>query len=375
MHLKQLRPLPSSMNIQDNYSVIMAGGAGTRLWPFSRQNFPKQFHDMLNVKQTFLQETVARLEGICPQENIFVVTNEAYLAIVQEQLPFLTKDQILLEPMKRNTAPCVAYAAYKIAKKNKHANMLILPADHVIEELPLFQQTLHTALAYVAEHDVLMTLGIKPTRPDTGYGYIQYDTDHTESDIRRVIAFTEKPDLEYAKTFIKSGDFVWNAGIFVTNLPTLIDAMRTHIPNVAGIFETAAKDFYTPSENEAIRNAYMLCTDVSIDKGIMEKAGKEDKVYVALSSFGWSDLGTWKSLYEKAKKDNDGNAISNKNVLTYDTKNCIIKTPKDKLIVVQGLDGYIIAEHDGVLMICPIDEEQHVREFVADAKAKGVKYI
>ncbi len=360
------------MNIEENYSVIMAGGAGTRLWPFSRQNFPKQFHDMLGVKRTFLQETVARLEGITPNENIFVVTNEAYLPLVREQLPFLTDDQILLEPIKRNTAPCVAYATYKIAKRTQKANILVLPADHAIEEQDLFQNTLRTALQHASTNNALMTLGIKPTRPDTGYGYIQYDTDNTESDIRKVVTFTEKPKIEYAKTFIASGDFVWNAGIFVANLQALQEAMQAHIPEVAQIFQEAQANFYTPNEAKAIKNAYSLCTDVSMDKGIMEKA---HNVFVVLSTFGWSDLGTWKSIYDRAKKDKAGNAIDNKNVLTYNTSNCIIRTPKDKLVVVQGLKDYIIAEHDGVLMICHIDEEQRVRDFVTDAKAKNLKYI
>jgi mannose-1-phosphate guanylyltransferase len=360
------------MNIQDNYSIIMAGGAGTRLWPFSRQNYPKQFHDMLGTKRSFLQETIARLEGVCPRENIFVVTNADYLNLVKEQVPFLTEDQILLEPSKRNTAPCVAYATYKIAQKTAKANIVVLPADQVIDELDIFQQTLHTALEYASTHDALITLGIKPTRPDTGYGYIQYDTEDTESEIRKVIKFTEKPDLQYAKVFIASGDFVWNAGIFVAGLASMQEAMRTHIPDIAQLFEDAKKDFYTPNEGKAIQKAYSHCKDVSMDKGIMEKA---ENVYVILSSFGWSDLGTWKSVYDRAKKDVQGNSTISKNILTYDTQNSIIRAPKDKLVVVQGLKDYIVAEHDGVLMICHIDEEQRVREFVADAKEKGAKFV
>lgn len=359
------------MNINDNYSVIMAGGAGTRLWPFSRQNFPKQFHDMLGTKRTFLQETVARLEGICHMENIFIVTNTEYSHLVKEQLPFLNDDQILLEPFKRNTAPCVAYATYKIAKKTNKANMLVLPADHVIEEIDVFQNSLKTALAYAAEHDTLMTLGIKPTRPDTGYGYIQYD-ENTEGDVRKVREFTEKPNLEYAQKFIESGDFVWNAGIFISNIQTMQKAIETHIPEVAELFTQAQASFYTAHEYKAIEKAYSHCKDVSMDKGIMEKA---ENVCVVLSSFGWSDMGTWKSIYEKAPKDSNGNSFRGKTVLTYDTQNCIIRTPKDKLVVVQGLKDYIIAEHDGVLMICHIDEEQRVREFVADAKEKGNKFV
>ncbi len=360
------------MLLDDNYSVIMAGGAGTRLWPFSRQSHPKQFHDMLDTKRTFLQETVARLEGICPKENIFVVTNVEYRQIVKDQLPFLTDEQILLEPFKRNTAPCVAYATYKIAKKNPKANVLVLPADQTIDEVDLFQKTLQTTLAYATAHDSLMTLGIKPTRPDTGYGYIQYDTEQTESDIRKVRQFTEKPNVEYAKLFIDSGDFVWNAGIFIANLKTMQNAIETHIPEVAELFAQAQADFYTSKEAVAIEKAYSHCRDISMDKGIMEKA---ENVRVVLSTFGWSDMGTWKSIYEKANKDTHGNSLKGKNILAYDTENCIIRTPKDKLVVVQGLKDYIIAEHDGVLMICHIDEEQRVREFVADAKEKGQKYI
>lgn len=350
----------------------MAGGAGTRLWPFSRQSFPKQFHDMLDAKRSFLQETVARLEGVCPPENIFIVTNTEYQQLVKEQLPFLKDEQILLEPSKRNTAPCVAYAAYKIAKKTQKANILVLPADHVIEEVHLFQDALKTALTYATTHDTLMTIGIKPTRPDTGYGYIQYDTENTESDVRKVRQFTEKPDVEYAKKFIESGDFVWNAGIFIANLQTMLQAIEKHIPEVAELFAQAQTDFYTPKESSAIQKAYMHCRDVSMDKGIMEEA---ENVAVVLSSFGWSDMGTWKSIYEKATKDQHGNSIKGKNVLAYNTENTIIRTPKDKLVVVQGLKDYIIAEYEGVLMICHMDEEQRVREFVADAKEKGQKFI
>lgn len=352
----------------------MAGGAGTRLWPFSRQKFPKQFHDMLGTKKTFLQETVARIEGVCPQENIFIVTNEEYYKLVKDQLPFLTDDQILLEPMKRNTAPCVAYATYKIAKKTDKANILVLPADHVIDEVDIFKNTLLTALEYAENHEFLMTLGIQPTRPDTGYGYIQYDLE-AEGTIRKAITFTEKPELAGAKMFLASGDFVWNAGIFIANLQTMQEAMRTYIPEIAQIFQEAQPDFYTPKEKASVATAYSFSKDVSMDKGIMEKAASAENVCVVLSSFGWSDLGTWKSIYDRSQKDKNGNSITTKNVLAYDTENSIIRASKDRLVVVQGLKDYIVAEHDGVLMICHIDEEQRVREFVADAKEKGNNFV
>jgi mannose-1-phosphate guanylyltransferase len=358
---------------KNNFVVIMAGGGGTRLWPFSRNNYPKQFHDLLGVGRTFLQETVDRFANICPIENVYIVTNEIYYSFVKEQLPALSDHQILLEPVKRNTAPCIAYACYKIAQKNPNANIVVAPADQVIEPVSSFQEAILKALAATAQQSVLVTLGIKPTRPDTGYGYIQFE-ENEGKDLKKVKVFTEKPDLATAQTFIATGEFVWNAGIFIWNVQTIISAFGQYMPDIAEIFEEIKGTFYTENEAKAIKTAYSLCRSESIDIGVMEKAYQASNVFVILAEFEWSDLGTWKSLYEKSGKDENQN-VATGNLMLYDTQNCIIKMPKDKLVVLQGLDNYIVAEFEDVLLICRKDEEQKVRDFVADAKNKGTKYI
>jgi mannose-1-phosphate guanylyltransferase len=352
-----------------NFVIIMAGGAGTRFWPFSRNNNPKQFHDVLGTGKTLLQQTVSRFEGVCPPENIYIVTSAEYYDLIKKQVPFLTDDQILLEPNRRNTAPCIAYACYKIAKKDPQARVVVAPSDHIILKEEIFREKILFALEAAGKEEILITLGIQPTRPDTGYGYIQFIP--SESETKKVKTFTEKPQLEIAVKFLESGDFVWNAGIFVWNVQAILNAFAAYLPEVAEVFVAGEQDYYTEQEKTFIDKAYMLCRNVSIDVGIMEKA---QNVYVVLSDFGWSDLGTWKSLYDISPKDAQQNATEG-NIKLYNTGNCIIKTPKDKLVVVQGLDGYIIAENDGVLMICKIDEEQRVRDFVADAKQLGSQYI
>lgn len=347
----------------------MAGGVGTRFWPFSRNNNPKQFHDVLGTGQSLLQQTVSRFDGVCPPENIYIVTSTEYYDLIKKQVPFLSDDQILLEPNRRNTAPCIAYACYKIARKDPDARVVVAPADHIILKEDVFREKILFALDAAGKEEILITLGIKPTRPDTGYGYIQFLP--SESETKKVKTFTEKPQLEIAIKFLESGDFVWNAGIFVWNVQAILKAFGAHLPEIAEVFIAGEEDYYTEHEKIFIEKAYMLCKNVSIDVGIMEKA---DNVYVVLSDFGWSDLGTWKSLYDVSPKDEQQNALDG-NIKLYNTGNCIIKTPKDKLVVVQGLEGYIIAENDGVLMICKIDEEQRVRDFVADAKQLGQQYI
>jgi mannose-1-phosphate guanylyltransferase len=354
----------------NNYVIIMAGGVGTRFWPFSRTNFPKQFHDVLGTGKTLLQQTAERFEGVCPQENIYIVTSVEYKELVQQQLPYLSPHQILQEPTRRNTAPCIAYASYKIAVKNPRANIVVAPADHIILKEQEFKDTIRKALAATAEENILITLGIKPSRPDTGYGYIQYIPQNNK-EIKKVKTFTEKPHLELAKQFIESGDFVWNSGIFIWNAQAIIENFNRHLHEVAELFEEGQKYYYTEEEESYIRKTYSFCKNISIDYGIMEKS---DQVYVLLSDFGWSDLGTWKSLYDVSGKDSAGNVIDGQ-VMTYSTTNCIIKTPKDRLVVAQGLEGYIIAEFDNVLLICKKDEEQKVKDFVADAKYKGAEFI
>lgn len=348
----------------------MAGGVGTRFWPFSRTDFPKQFHDVLGTGKTLLQQTAERFDGVCPPENIYVVTSVDYKELVLKQLPYLSDDQVLLEPIRRNTAPCIAYACYKIAVKNPDANIVVAPADHIILKEDEFRRTINKALEATAREQILITLGIQPSRPDTGYGYIQY-LPNADSQIKKVKTFTEKPHLELAKKFLESGDFVWNAGIFIWNAKAIMKSFSTYLHEMAEIFEDGKKVFYTSKEENYIKRAYSLCKNVSIDYGIMEKS---NEVYVLLSDFGWSDLGTWKSLYEVSHKDGLNNVIDGQ-VMIYDTKNCIIKTPKNRLVVVQGLDGYIVAEYDNVLLICKKDEEQKVKDFVADAKSKGAEFI
>ena len=348
----------------NNYVVIMAGGIGSRFWPFSRTKSPKQFHDVLGIGKTLLQQTAERFKNVCPQENIYIVTNKDYKALVKEQLPFLSDDQILLEPIGRNTAPCVAYATYKIASRNPLANIVVSPSDHIVMKEDVFEKVILNALTEAKDKDVLITLGITPSRPDTGYGYIQYNDG--EGDIRKVKTFTEKPQLEMAKAFIESGDFVWNAGIFIWNANSIIKKIRQFLPEMAQIFENGQNKYYTDEEISYINTAYTQCTNISIDFGIMEKA---DNVFVHLCDFGWSDLGTWKSLFEAQNKNQENNVLDG-TILTYNTKNSIIKTPKNKLVVVQGLDGYIVAEYEDVIMICKKDEEQKVKDFVADVKAR-----
>ena len=352
------------------YVIIMAGGIGTRFWPFSRTNYPKQFHDVLGTGRTLLQQTADRFDGVCPPENIFIVTSALYKDLCQQQLPQLTDDQVLCEPVARNTAPCIAYACYKIAQHDPEANIIVAPADHIILKEEAFKQTIRTALYAVRGQDILVTLGIQPSRPDTGYGYIQYIPESGEA-IKRVKTFTEKPHLELAQQFVDSGEFVWNAGIFVWNARAIIRAFQTYLPEVAEIFAEGKDAYYTDREEAFIDKAYSLTRNISIDNGMMEKA---DNVYVVLSDFGWSDLGTWKSLYEASDKNADQNVVDGR-VMLYDTRNCIIKTPKDRLVAINGLDGFIVAEYDNVLMICRKEDEQKVKAFVADAKEQGTEFV
>lgn len=355
--------------MKDNYVIIMAGGVGTRFWPFSRQTNPKQFHDVLGTGQTLIQQTASRFEGICPKENIYVVTSEEYYQITKEQLPYLSDEQILCEPSRRNTAPCIAYACYKIEKQNPNATIVVAPADHIILKEEEFKRRIQVAIDHASQQDVLVTLGITPTRPDTGYGYIQFLEEAGE--VKRVKTFTEKPHLELAEKFIASGDYVWNAGIFIWHVKSILTSFNAFLPEMAEAFQVAQKGFFTDTEKEALGVAYKQCRSISIDNGVMEKA---ENVFVVLSDIGWSDLGTWKSLYEISDKDENGNAIDG-DVMVYNTQNCVIKTPKDRLVVVNGLDNFIVAEFDNVLMICKKEDEQRVKQFVSDAETKGIEFV
>ncbi|MDX5423056.1 MAG: mannose-1-phosphate guanylyltransferase [Hymenobacteraceae bacterium] len=355
----------------NTYVVIMAGGIGSRFWPFSRTNYPKQFHDVLGIGESMLQMTAKRFQDICPPENVFVVTNKDYEDLVKQQLPHLSDNQILLEPIGRNTAPCIAYASYKIAQLNPEANLVVTPSDHVVLKQEVFTSVIKEAVYAASQDDVLITLGITPSRPDTGYGYIQYINDESQH-IKKVKTFTEKPNLELAQMFLDSGDFVWNSGIFIWSAQSILKAFHQHLPEITEIFDEGVEKYNTPQEQDFITRAYSHCRNVSIDYGIMEKV---DNVYVLLADIGWSDLGTWNSLYTINEKDENGNVVDGE-VMLYDTKDCIVKTPKERLVVLQGLEDYIVAEYDNVLMICKKSEEQKVKEFMADAKSrKGVDYI
>lgn len=355
----------------NNYCVIMAGGIGSRFWPLSKTSKPKQFIDILGTGKTLIQNTFERFEEFCLPENIYVVTNVKYKAMVMEQLPKIPVENILLEPARKNTAPCIAYANQKIIAKNSNANIIVAPADHIIINTNVFNNEINKALDFVSKQHVLVTIGVTPNRPDTGYGYIQVNTEtdftHEYKNLYPVKTFTEKPNLEMAKKFVDSGEFYWNSGIFVWNINSIQYAFKEYLPEVKNLFKEGKDKYNTPEEEAFIQKVYSECKNISIDYGIMEKA---ENVHVFTADFGWSDLGTWGSLFENSERDEDNNATSSDNVLTYDTENTIVKTPSDKLVVVQGLNDYIVAESDNVLLICNKKEEQQLRYIVNDVKLK-----
>ena len=356
---------------KDNYVVIMAGGVGTRFWPFSRTKKPKQFLDIMGCGKTLIQLTFERFKSTVPTENIFIVSNERYRELIMEQLPGMKEDQLLLEPFQRNTAACVAYASFKIAKRNPDANIIVTPSDHAIFNDIEFLSTIDSALKVSQSGNKLVTIGIQPHKPETGYGYIQY-TDEGYQEVKKVKTFTEKPELELAKKFLESGDFVWNAGLFVWNAASIIDSFEKHEPDMALLFKGIESDYFTNKEKTSIQDAYSQAKNISIDYAILEKA---DNVWVVLGNFGWSDLGAWDSLYELREKDEDKNVIEG-NVTTYDAKNCIISGKLDKLIVVEGLENYLIADNENSLLICKRGNEQQMRAIVKDVKMnKGEEYL
>ncbi len=358
--------------MKDNtFVIIMAGGAGTRFWPYSRYANPKQFLDVMGIGRSLLQMTYDRFVQLVPETNIYIVSNDRYETLIKEQFPDMADEQILLEPDRRNTAPCVAYASYKIKRKHPDALLVITPADHAIFKEDLFIKTIKKGLEAIKVDDKLVCIGIKPSRPETGYGYIQYRQE-MEGDVKKVKTFTEKPQLELAKTFLESGDFVWNAGIFIWSVPSIILAFERFLPEIAETFKSIESDYYTPKEIKRIDWAYAHTKPISIDYGIMEKA---DNVYVIPAEFGWSDLGSWTSLHEIHDKDENENVIDG-NALVYDSKNCILQTPKEKLVVIQGLDNYLIADCEDVLLICKKEDEKRIRSIVNYVKNhKGEKYI
>ncbi len=361
---------------KNNYCVIMAGGVGSRFWPMSRTSYPKQFIDILGTGETLLQSTFRRFIKVCPKENIFIVTNESYKNLVIEQIPEIQESQIISEPTRRNTAPCIAYASYKIFSQNKNANLVVAPSDHIIMKEDEFVCTINSALNAASKNDWLITLGITPNRPDTGYGYIQYiDSDIYEEDkkIYKVKTFTEKPSLEIAQTFLDSGDFLWNSGIFVWNINSILSAFSLHAPDIKESFDKGIGIYNTDMETEFISRTYATCKSISIDYSIMEHA---ENVHVVKSDFGWSDLGTWGSLYEIRNKNEQGNAIVGKNVLMYDSSNCIVNIPNNKLAVLHGLNDYIVVESNNVILVCKKSDEQQIRQFVNDVRIeKGEQFV
>ena len=350
---------------KNKYCIIMAGGIGSRFWPISRNAKPKQFLDILDTGKSFIRATYERFEAIVPRENFLVVTNREYKDLVLEHIPELAEDQVLCEPIGRNTAPCIAYAAMRQRAMNPNADMIITPSDHFILNTSEFQSVINDAVDFIRENKSLMTIGIKPSRPDTGYGYIQIGKgDEKYSCINRVKTFTEKPTLDVAKVFLESGEFMWNSGIFIWNVETILEAFETHLPELYSLFSSISEHYNTPSESEYIDKIYPECKAVSIDFGVMEKVSN---VYVRTSDFGWSDIGTWGSLYQYAPKDESGNVVS-ENTLLYNTTNSIVKSSKDKLTVIEGLDDYIVVDTDDVLMVCPKSNEQNIKKFIDDVK-------
>jgi mannose-1-phosphate guanylyltransferase len=357
-----------------NYVAIMAGGIGSRFWPMSRTDFPKQFLDILHTGKTLIQSTYDRFANFIPHENIFVVTSEEYIPIVQKQLPSIDPANILGEPSRKNTAPCIAYISFKLLQRDPEASLIVAPSDHLILDQPEFIRLCGEALKFVNHLNAFITLGIKPTYPNTGYGYIQFEQLAVSKDVYKVRTFTEKPNLELARTFLSSGEFLWNAGIFVWKVQNIITAFEKFLPEMYEVFVAEKEKFNTPEEKNALREIYPQCTTISIDFGIMEKASN---VYVIPSSFGWSDLGTWNSAYENFEKDYFHNAVAGKNVMVIDATNCMVQVPDDKLVLLQGLEDFIVVDTDDVLLICKKENEQQIKDYVAEVRRKlgGDKYL
>ena len=347
----------------DNHLVIMAGGVGSRFWPMSTADRPKQFIDVLGVGKTLIQLTNERFFGVIPPCNVWVVTNEKYVSVVQEQLPDIPVDHILSEPCRRNTAPCIAYVSWRIKKENPKASIVVSPSDHIVTNPEEFRRVVTNCLKFTAETDAIVTLGMKPTRPETGYGYIQADLSTASArnkEIFRVDQFREKPDLATAIQYTKQSNFFWNAGIFIWSASTIVNAFRIYQPGVARIFENIMDILGTADEQRVIDEVYPECDNISVDYAIMEKA---EEIFVCPADFGWSDLGTWGSLLAQTPHDLYGNAIIGENIQLFDSKNCIIHTTEERKVVVQGLDGYIVAEKDDTLLICKLSEEQRIKQF------------
>ena len=348
---------------ENNYLVILAGGAGSRFWPISSEELPKQFLDILGCGRTLIQLTLERFNGLIPKENVWVVTAEKYREIVMEQLPEIPSSNILCEPCRRNTAPCICYVSWKIKKLNTKDNIVVSPSDHLVVDIQAFQSAIDDSLSFAAETDAVVTLGLKPTRPETGYGYIKADLTYSSSrkhNIFRVDEFKEKPTLEVAKEYIQSPNYLWNSGIFIWNVNTIINAFRVYEPEVSSIFEGLMPYYGTDKEQNKIDESYPQCKNISVDYAILEKA---EEIFVFPASFSWSDLGTWNSLREQSDMDKYGNVCIGDNIKLYDTYNTIVHTCNKKEVIVEGLDGYVVAEKEGKLLVCRLSEEQRIKLF------------
>jgi mannose-1-phosphate guanylyltransferase len=368
---KTLGKLPALIMDKNNFCVIMAGGIGSRFWPLSKTKRPKQFLDILGTGRTLLQQTYDRFIKLMPPEQILVVSNLEYKELIVDQLPDLPDENILLEPLRRNTAPCIDYANFKIHRKNPDANVVVAPSDHLIIKEEEFLRLVQQGLDFVASNEALMTMGIVPNRPETGYGYIQSVGKKVKgyegTGLRKVKTFTEKPDLELAEVFLSSGDFYWNAGIFFWSLGAIMKSFETHLPEIHTLFKEGIEIYGTDQEKDFIHKTYGNCRNISIDYGVMEKA---DNVYMLISEFGWSDLGTWGSLYEQLLKNEQQNSITGKHVFMYESSGNIVNVQDDMLVVLQGLEDYIVVQNDNIILVCKLEHEQKIKQYVNNLRTE-----
>lgn len=350
--------------MRNNHIVIMAGGVGSRFWPLSTPEYPKQFIDILGCGRTLIQLTIDRFTGIAPIENFWVVTNAKYVNIVKDQIPGIPESHILAEPEARNTAPCIAWACWKIKAEDKYANIVVTPSDAVVMNPEEFRRVIKTALDFTANHDAIVTIGIKPSRPETGYGYVEI-SGVEEGEIYRVKEFKEKPNRETAEKYLKAGTFLWNAGIFVWNVDTIFDSITKYNSQIASLMNRIAQSFGTSNERDVVEGLFPICEKISIDYAVMEPASKEAKVFTHPADFGWSDLGNWASLHDKLNKDaNNNGAVGN--IKLYECANCVVHAEDARKVVLQGLNGYIVSEKNGQILVCKRSEEQRIREFSQD---------
>ena len=352
------------MAMQSNiHVVIMAGGIGSRFWPMSTPAYPKQFIDVMGVGKSMIQLTAERFLPFCSMEHIWVVTSSKYVDIVKEQLPGIPDDNILAEPEARNTAPCIGYACWKINKRYPHANIVVTPSDAFINDVDTYRSVIREALDFTEKSSAIVTVGIRPSRPETGYGYILENGDSSDSKVVKVVSFKEKPNLATAIEYLKAGHYLWNAGIFVWNVDTIVNAFRKYVPQLASIMDEMAVDFYTDKESATLQELFPTCEKISIDYAVMEKS---DSIYTIAADFGWSDVGTWGSLQTLLPRDNQANAVVGEKVKLFNCSNCVVHVDTSEPIVLEGLNGYIVAEREGRLLVCRLSEEQRIKEFTAE---------